>query len=104
MSKEEGAMSSRTPKKKTNKVGDIVRFEPRGMALINSNPNYMETFRKAGCLKFCQKLDGHHVDVAYMFVFNYNGNISKMGELVIPVTKQYIFVATGIPVEGEKMV
>jgi len=66
-------MSFITPKKNTNKGGDIVRFEPRGMALINSNPSYMDTLRKAECLKVYQKLDGHHVDVAYKFVLNYDG-------------------------------
>jgi len=60
-------------KKKPYKGGGIVRFEPSGMALIKSKPEYMETFRRAGCLMFCQKLDGHHVDVAYRFVLNYDG-------------------------------
>ena len=61
-------MTYGTSKKNPNKGGDIVRFEPRGMTLINSNPGYMEIFRNDGCLKFCQKLDGHHVDVAHKFV------------------------------------
>jgi len=95
-------MSSRTSNKKPNKGGDIVRFEPRGMTLINSNPGYMEIFRKVGCLKFCQKLDDHLVDVAHKLVLNYNGKSSKVGDLTIPVIEKEISVATGIPAEGER--
>ena len=95
-------MSSGTPKKKTNKGGDIVRFEPKGMALINSTSGYMDIFRRAVCLRFFQKLQGHHVDIAYQFVLNYDGTKSKVGELVIPVTEQAISTTTGIPAEGER--
>lgn len=95
-------MYARKSRKKPNKGGDIVRFEPKGMALINSKLGYMEAFRKVGCLKFCQNMDGQHVDVAYKFVLNYDGKVSRVGDLVIPITEHDISMATEIPVEGER--
>jgi len=95
-------MSSGTSNNKPNKGGDIVRFEPKGMSLINSNPGYIEIFRKAGCLKFCQNLEGHHIDVTHKFVLNYDGKSSKVGDLMVQVTEKDIAMATGIPAEGER--
>jgi len=95
-------MAFETQKRKTNKGGDIVRFKPYRMALINSCLGYMDVFRRAGCLKFCQQLQGHHVDIAYTFVLNYDGTKSKVGDLVILVTKKSISTTTRIPTEGKR--
>lgn len=67
------------------------------MALLKSKLVYMEVFRWARCLRFCQKLDGNHVNVAYKFSLNYDGKVSKVGDLVIPATEKDISIATGIP-------
>lgn len=95
-------MATETPTRKTNKGRDIVRFKPQGMALINSCPGYMDVFRREGCLRFCQQLQGHDVDITYKFVLNYDGTKSIVGDLIIPVTKQAISTTTGIPAEGER--
>ena len=60
-------MAKRNQSQGIRKGGEISRFEPSSMALLKSKPEYEEIFRKAGCLRFCQKLDGHHVDVSYIF-------------------------------------
>jgi len=72
------------------------------MALLKSKPVYEEVFIRAGCLRFCQKLDGHHVDVSYRFALNYDGKASKVGDPVIPATEMDISIVTGIPTEGEE--
>ena len=97
MCKEEGEMSSGMPKKRTNKGGAIVRFEPRGMALINSNPNYMETFRKAGCLNFFENFQGGHNQVTNEFALHFSGSNTKIGILNYLVTPETIALVTKIP-------
>lgn len=89
-------------KKGTHKGGEIVRLEPHGMNVLNANPGYEEFFRKARCLRICQKMDGHHVGVSHLFVVNFEEGVSRAKDLIIPVTKLDISMATGIPVEGEQ--
>jgi len=69
--------------------------------LIKSNLGYEVLFKRAGCLKFCQKMDGHHIDVSYQFFVGFDGKMSKVGDLVIPTPEVDIAIATGIPAEGE---
>jgi len=95
-------MSKRKHIKGTHKGGEIIRFEPSDMALLKSKPGYEEIFRLARCLRFCQKLDGHHMDVSYRFALNYDGKASKVGDLVIHVTERDISIVTWIPAEGEE--
>jgi hypothetical protein len=42
--------------KKTNKGGEIVRFEPQDMKLLDSNPLFREYFQRVVCLTFYEKL------------------------------------------------
>lgn len=95
-------MSKKKHNKGVHKGGEINRFELSGMALLKSKPGYEEIFKKARCLKFYHKLDGHHVDISYRFVLGYDGKASKIGGLVIPTTTRDISLVTGIPEEGEK--
>jgi len=47
-------------------------------------------------------LDGHHVDVSYIFSLGYDGKSSKIGNLVIPAMARDISLVTRIPEEGGK--
>ena len=95
-------MTSETQRKKPNKGGEIMRYEPQGMVLLNSCPGFVEVFKREGYLKFWQQLQGHHVEVAYKLVLNYNGTKSRVGDLDIPVSEQSILAATWILTQGER--
>jgi len=43
-------------KKKTNKGEEIVRSEPQGLQLLNSDPSFKESFKKVGYFSFCENL------------------------------------------------
>lgn len=58
-------MTSENQRKKSNKGGEIVRYEPQGMKNFESYSTFVEVFKGAGCLKFFQKLQGHHIEVSY---------------------------------------
>jgi len=90
-------MSKRKHSKGTHKGGEINRFEPSDMALLKLKPGYEELFRRVGCLRFYQKLDGHHLDISYRFALGYDGKALKIGDLVIPTTERDISIVTGIP-------
>lgn len=95
-------MSGKEVKNGIHKGGEVIWFALNDMFLLKSNPGFEEIFRRVGCLKLCQKIDGHHINVSYRFSLNYDGNVSKVGDLMIPIAETNISLATGIPVEGEK--
>ena len=48
-------------KRKTNKGGHYLRYEPLDMNLINEDPTDVDqVFRRTGCLQFCEILQGCH--------------------------------------------
>jgi hypothetical protein len=83
-------MEHNKQKKKIYKGGDIVRFEPQGLQLLDSNPIFRESFQAVGCLTFCEKLQGGHMEVAKQFSLNFDGVKMKVGSLEIQVTEQTI--------------
>ena len=50
------AMENDKWKKTTNKGGEIIRFEPQGLQLIDSNPVIKECFEKDGRIVFCENM------------------------------------------------
>jgi hypothetical protein len=95
-------MEPEKKKKKSNKGGEIVRLEPQGLQLLDSDPTFRETFQRVGCLTFCERLQGHHMEVAKEFSLNFDGVKTKIGPLEFQVSEDTIATTTGIPVQGEK--
>jgi hypothetical protein len=95
-------MSTPEKKKKYNKGGNIVRFEPQGLQLINSDPTIRASFEQARCVRFCEKLQGYNMQVTKEFSLNFNGVDTKIGDLQFQVTEESISTATEIPSQGEK--
>jgi len=77
--------------------GKLVRFEPQSMELLNANPVFRDSFQQVGCLRFCEKLKGHHVQVDKNFVLNFIGKRTKVGPLEFDVTVDSISARTEIP-------
>lgn len=61
--------------------GDIVRFEPRDLALINSDPTIRVAFDQMDCIKFCEKIQGYNAQLTKEFALNFIGVDVKVGEL-----------------------
>ena len=89
-------------KKKTNKGGHCLGYEPMDMNFLNEDPTALEVFRRTRCLQFCQRLQGCHVQVSKEFAIGFNGTTSKVGMLNLTVTLETIVSATGIPIGGEQ--
>jgi hypothetical protein len=87
-------MEHNKQKRKVYKGGDIVRFEPEGIQLVDSNPIFREYFQAMGCLTFCEKIEGGHMEVAKQFSLNFDGVKKKVCSLEIQVTEQLISTTT----------
>jgi len=95
-------MEKNKEKKKVHEGGDIVRFKPQGLQLLDSNPIFRETFQAVGCLTFCEKLQGGHMEVAKQFSLNFKGAKTKVGSLEIQVIEQIISSTIRIAMQGER--
>jgi hypothetical protein len=51
-----------------NRSGSMVIFEPIETTLIEKNPNHVDSFKRMGCWRFCNKLEQHHLEVSRDFV------------------------------------
>jgi hypothetical protein len=58
-----------TPKRRRKNVkgGDIMRFEPHGLNLVNADPTIRESFEQVGCIRFCEKLQVYNIWVVREF-------------------------------------
>jgi hypothetical protein len=71
-------MDQNKDKKKVHKGGDIVRFKPQGLQLLDLNIVFKESFQAVGCLTFCEKIQGGHMEVEKQFSLNFEGTKTKV--------------------------
>jgi hypothetical protein len=45
--------------RRKKKGGDIVRFEPQDLRLVNADPTIRFYFEQVGCIGFCEKIQGY---------------------------------------------
>lgn len=64
----------------------MVRFEPLSTSLLDENPLFKDSFQHVGCLRFCQKLEGFHVQVSRDFSLNYDGVKTKVEPIEITIS------------------
>ena len=87
-----------TPRKRS---GSLYRFNPIGISLTEQNPNHLDAFKCLGCLRFFQKLDGHHLEVNREFLKNYREGKTQFGPMEINLTVDLIAKVTEIPMTSE---
>jgi len=69
-------------KKKYNKGGSVIRYEPHNLQLVNSNPTIKVSFEQAECMIFCDKIQGYNVQVTKDFSLNFNNVQTKINDLI----------------------
>jgi hypothetical protein len=62
-----------TQEKKKYKGGNVLRYEPQDLTLVNSDPAYKMSFEQAGCIRFCEKIQGYNVQLTKEFSMKFNG-------------------------------
>jgi hypothetical protein len=83
-----------TPRRRS---GSLYRFEPSDTSLIEQNPDHVNSFKRMGCWRYCQKLEGHHLEVSRDFLKNYSEGKTKVGPLEINLNVDMVIEATEIP-------
>jgi hypothetical protein len=75
----------------------MVRFEPTDTTLIEQNPNHVDSFKRMGRWRFCQNLEGHHLEVSRDFLQNYKKGKTQVGPFEIQLKTYLIVEVTYIP-------
>ena len=83
--------------KKNHNWGHCLRFEPESMKVLAEDKIVMDAFRKTSCLKFCEKLQGGHIQVSKEFALHFSGTSTKVGMLNISVTPEIIAIVKETP-------
>ena len=84
--------------KKKYKGGNVLRYEPQDLTLVNSDPAYIIPFEQAGCIRFCEKIQGYNMQLTKEFSMNFNGVQKTIVEVIFLVSEETIAATTKIPI------
>jgi len=83
--------------KKDHNLGKCLRNEPEGLDILLRNSEVEQASKHVCCWRFCEKLQGGHMQVTKEFAFNFTGFNSKVGMLELPIYLEVISIVTEIP-------
>jgi len=69
-----------------HKGGAIVCFEPQKISNINANPTIRVVFEQVGRMRFCERIQGYHLQLTKEFSKDFDGVIAKVGSLTFLVS------------------
>jgi hypothetical protein len=87
-------MTTSKQKRKNVRSEEIMRFEPQGLSLVNTDPMIRASFEQVDCIKFCKKLQGYNRQVVREFAENLGGTNNKVGNLHLQVSEDSIPTTT----------
>lgn len=63
-----------------------LRNEPEGLDVLLKNSEVEQAFKQVGCWRFCEKLQGGHMQVTKEFSLNFTGLNLKVGVPELPIS------------------
>lgn len=83
--------------RKDHRLSRCLRNEPEVLDVLLKNNEVEQAFKQVGCWRFCEKLQGGHMQVTKEFSLNFTGLNSKVGVLELPISLEVISTVTKIP-------
>lgn len=80
-----------------SKGGGVSGYEPIGVELLRAYEDCCHHFQDCGWCVFCERLQGHDLQVIKVFATNFDGQEAMVGTLTFLVTEDTIVAATGLP-------
>jgi len=62
------------------KGGPALRQELGDISYLESHPEFCQFFKDAGCYRFCEKIQGSHLQVAEAFAISFDGSKALIGK------------------------
>ena len=83
--------------RRNHRSGRCLRTEPEGLEALTKDKSVEEAFKNAGCWRFCEKLQGGHMQVTREFALNFTCSNTKVGVLDLQISPEIISLVTEIP-------
>ena len=87
--------------KRNHRSGHYLRIEPEGLESLTRDKYVEEAFKKVGCWRFCEKLQGGHNQVIKEFATNFTRSNTKVVFLNLPISSEVVSAVMEIP-RGEE--
>lgn len=78
-----------------------IRVEPK-FQIESWGKETIEKLYQAGMISFLQKFDGYSEQITRDFIDNFSQDQTRVGDVIIPVTQEYLSQALDLPMIGEK--
>jgi hypothetical protein len=72
-------------RKKYNRGGNVLRYEPQSLSLVNSDLAFRVSFEQARCMRFCEKIQGYNVQIWKDFSLNFNSVQKRIVDVTLLV-------------------
>jgi hypothetical protein len=70
--------------------------------LINEDPTISASYEQAGCMHFCERIQGYNVKLVEQFTVNFTGVSTTIVGITFQVTKETLSAVAKIPPRREK--
>jgi hypothetical protein len=83
-------------------MAPVVRAEPNGSQALLMFDSARADLEEFGWLSFIQKFDGFNLGVARQFALTFDGCRAKVGDVQLQIDEQFLSLATGLPITGQR--
>jgi hypothetical protein len=85
-----------------NSMALVVQVEPNGKQALLMFDNARHYLADSGWLTFVERFDGFNLCVARQFAMNFDGCRAKVSDIQLEINEQFISLATGLPITGQR--
>jgi hypothetical protein len=83
-------------------MAPVVRVEPNGKQALLMFDNAHQDLADSGWLTFVEHFEGFNLCVARQFAMTFDGCRAKVDDIQLEIDEQFISLATGLPVTGQR--
>jgi hypothetical protein len=86
----------------SNSMAPVVRGEPNGKKSLLMFDNAHQDLADSGWITFVERFEGFNICVSQQFAMTFDGCRAKVGDIQLEIDEQFISLATGLPVTGQR--
>jgi hypothetical protein len=83
-------------------MAPVVRIETNGSQALLLFDNARKDLQDNGCLMFIQRFEGFNLFVAQQFSLTFDGCRSKVGDIQLEISEEFISCAIGLASMGQR--
>jgi hypothetical protein len=83
-------------------IKPVVHIKTNGFQYFLSHEYAIDDLKAHGWYVFLKKFEGYNLEVAKYFSQNFDGFRSKIGDIQLELTEDFMSKVTGLPLKGER--